>query len=172
MRIIVLFSGSTRIRGVNAFVFTHPSTRGQFIALKRVRVPTLDLNTTIFKDVHVHFSTPRIRVEPLYYPNATQILDWYHASQYLYKIADDAFEAKSDNYKNWIEKTKTMLWDGQIEQLIAECESFADKPTVSKAVHAALSFYTNFSFAKSGVKVVKRTMKSSFYCSTGIEKRW
>ncbi len=66
-----------------------------------------------------------------------------HASQYLYKIADDAFEAKSDNYKNWIEKTKTMLWDGQIEQLIAECESFADKPTVSKAVHAALSFYTN-----------------------------
>ncbi len=79
----------------------------------------------------------------LYYPDATQILDWYHASQYLYKIADAAFEAKSDDYKNWIEKTKSMLWEGQIDQLITECEFFADKPVTSESAHAALTFYTN-----------------------------
>jgi len=79
----------------------------------------------------------------LYYPDATQILDWYHASQYLYKIADDAFESGGDDYKSWIEKTKALLWDGRIEQLIAKCEFFANKPVVSEAVHAAVSFYTN-----------------------------
>ncbi len=79
----------------------------------------------------------------LYYPDATQILDWYHASQYLYKIAEDAFGVECDDYKNWIEKTKALLWNGRIDELIFECNSFADKPAVSKAVHAAVTFYTN-----------------------------
>jgi len=79
----------------------------------------------------------------LYYPDATQILDWYHASQYLYKIADVAFDTGSDEYKNWIEKTKALLWDGRIDQLIIECSFFANKSAVSEAVHATISFYTN-----------------------------
>lgn len=79
----------------------------------------------------------------LYYPDATQILDWYHASQYLYKIADAAFEPESEEYKNWIERSKTLLWDGRIDQLINECELFADQPAMSKAVHATVTFYTN-----------------------------
>ena len=79
----------------------------------------------------------------LYYPDATQILDWYHASQYLYKIADEAFETKSEEYKVWIDRMKTLLWDGRIKRLITECEFFADKPAVSKATNAAMTFYAN-----------------------------
>lgn len=79
----------------------------------------------------------------LYYPDATQIVDWYHASQYLYKLADDVFEAESDDNENWIARTKALLWDGRINQLISECEFFADEPAASKSVHAAVTFYTN-----------------------------
>jgi hypothetical protein len=79
----------------------------------------------------------------LYYPDATQILDWYHASQYLYKIAEDAFEAQSEQHQNWVEKTKDLLWEGCTDQLIAECEILADQPAVAKAVHAAVTFFTN-----------------------------
>ncbi len=57
-----------------------------------------------------------------YYPDATQILHWYHTSQYLYKIADEAFEMESEDYNHWIEKTKTLLWEGKIPQLITACE--------------------------------------------------
>jgi len=78
-----------------------------------------------------------------YYPDATQILDWYHASQYLYKIAEAAFEARSDDYENWIEKTKALLWEGEISQLIEECTLFSSEPTTSEASHAAVTFYTN-----------------------------
>lgn len=78
-----------------------------------------------------------------YYPDATQILDWYHASQYLYKIAEEAFEVKSEEYTNWIERTKTLLWEGRINQLIAECERFVDHPAASKVACVAVTFYSN-----------------------------
>jgi len=78
-----------------------------------------------------------------YYPDATQILDWYHASQYLYKIADEAFEVERDDYDQWIEKTKALLWDGRIQPLITECERFVDQPATSKVARAAVTFYTN-----------------------------
>jgi hypothetical protein len=79
----------------------------------------------------------------LYYPDATQILDWYHASQYLYKIAEVAFEAESEDHKNWIEKTKALLWHGRIPQLIIECERFVGQADTFAAAHAAVTFYTN-----------------------------
>ncbi len=44
----------------------------------------------------------------LYYPDATQILDWYHAAQYFYRFADAAFINKSDEQSSWIEKTKAL----------------------------------------------------------------
>lgn len=79
----------------------------------------------------------------LYYPDATQIVDWYHASQYLYKIAEVAFTVGSDSYKNWLEKTRTLLWNGRIAQLITECKNFATKSATSEVVHAATTFFTN-----------------------------
>ena len=61
-----------------------------------------------------------------------------HASQYLYKIADETFETKSEEYKTWIDRMKTLLWDGRIDILIAECECFTEKPAVSKVANALL----------------------------------
>ena len=78
-----------------------------------------------------------------YYPDATQILDWYHASQYLYKIAEEAFEVESEDYDQWIEKTKAWLWEGWIHPLITECERFVDQPATVKVARAAVTFYTN-----------------------------
>jgi hypothetical protein len=79
----------------------------------------------------------------LYYPDATQILDWYHASQYLYKIADEAFDVGSEEYEQWIEKTKALLWEGRIPRLITECERFLDQTATSDVAAAAVTFYTN-----------------------------
>jgi hypothetical protein len=79
----------------------------------------------------------------LYYPDATQILDWYHASQYLYKIAEEAFEVESEEYKQWIEKTKAWLWEGRIQPLIAECERFVDQTATAEVARATVTFYTN-----------------------------
>ena len=79
----------------------------------------------------------------LYYPDATQILDWYHASEYLYKAAEAVFDVGSEAYKNWIEKAKALLWEGEVEQVIAECKLLDNKPGVSDAIHTVVTFYTN-----------------------------
>jgi hypothetical protein len=103
-----------------------------------------------------------------YYPDATQILDWYHASQYLYKIADEAFEVESENYNQWIEYTKTLIWQGRIHQLITECDRFPDQPATSTVANAAVTFYTNnidrmdyARFRKEGYFIGSETMESA-----------
>jgi hypothetical protein len=50
---------------------------------------------------------------------------------------------ESEDYNHWIEKTKTLLWEGKIPQLITACEQFADKPATAKVAAAAVTFYTN-----------------------------
>ena len=79
----------------------------------------------------------------LYYPNATQILDWYHASQYIYRLAEAVFDIGSEEYENWVQKSKLLLWNGEVEQLIGTCKSLADRPNSTEAIHTTVTFYEN-----------------------------
>jgi hypothetical protein len=104
----------------------------------------------------------------LYYPDATQILDWYHASQYLYKIAEEAFEVGSEEYDQWLEKTKAWLWEGRIQFLIAACARFVDRVATAEVARAAVTFYTNNSdrmdyarFRKEGYFIGSGTIESA-----------
>jgi hypothetical protein len=75
-----------------------------------------------------------------YYPNAIQIVDWYHAEEYLENVASAAFPLGADR-ANWLEGVKQALWEGQVEQVISACEALAASCELArKAVHY---FYTN-----------------------------
>jgi hypothetical protein len=69
-----------------------------------------------------------------YFPQATQIVDWYHASQYLTPIAETAFGAATPQAQQWLTQTRTDLWEGRIQEVIQACRtclahapSFAEK---------------------------------------------
>ncbi len=69
-----------------------------------------------------------------YFPQATQIVDWYHASQYLTPIAETAFGAGTPQAQQWLTHTRTDLWEGRIQEVIQACRtclaqapSFAEK---------------------------------------------
>jgi len=49
------------------------------------------------------------RLVEKYFPEATQIVDWYHASQYLTPIAEAAFGAGTQPAKQWLTQTRTDL---------------------------------------------------------------
>jgi hypothetical protein len=75
-----------------------------------------------------------------YYPNAVQIVDWYHAEEHLEKVAAVAFsdlQARS----NWLEDVVQTLWEGQVEQVIQACQALA--MSCPEAQKAANYFYTN-----------------------------
>ena len=75
-----------------------------------------------------------------YYPNAIQIVDWYHAEEHLEIVANAAF-AQGPDRSNWLEGVKQALWEGQVEQVIAACETLAASCELArKAVHY---FYTH-----------------------------
>jgi hypothetical protein len=78
-----------------------------------------------------------------HFPHAVQIVDWYHASEYLPPIAEAAFGSDTPEYHAWLEQARTLLWEGQIEALIHDCQLLSSIPAAQKAVYEAVSYFTH-----------------------------
>jgi hypothetical protein len=78
-----------------------------------------------------------------YFPKAVQIVDWYHASKYLYPIADALFGAESSDGAEWIVETQDLLWKGQVSTVIQVLEQLILDGRGGPPVHDALTYYTN-----------------------------
>jgi len=75
-----------------------------------------------------------------YYPQAIQILDWFHAEEHLEAVADAAFTDVAQRAA-WLEPLTQALWDGQVEDVIQACKALAE--TCQKASQAATYFSNN-----------------------------
>lgn len=56
-----------------------------------------------------------------YFPQAVQIVDWYHACQYLYPVAEALFEPPEQQAK-WVAEMKAFLWEGEVQVVIQTCQ--------------------------------------------------
>ena len=55
------------------------------------------------------------RLIELYYPQATQIVDWFHAEERLEKVDQEALSG--ERAQEWLERVRTCLWEGDISFL-------------------------------------------------------
>jgi hypothetical protein len=78
-----------------------------------------------------------------HFPHAVQIVDWYHASEYLPPIAEAVFGCGTAQYQNWLENARTLLWEGRIADLILACQQFSSLALAKQALHQAISYFTN-----------------------------
>ena len=78
-----------------------------------------------------------------HFPQAVQIVDWYHASQYLPPIAEAAFGLDTPAYHTWLDQSRSLLWEGQIDALIHDCQLLSALPAAAKAASAAVSYFSN-----------------------------
>lgn len=78
-----------------------------------------------------------------HFPHAVQIVDWYHASEYLPPIAEAAFGQDTHAYHAWLDQSRSLLWEGQIDDLIHDCQIFSSIPAAEKAVYDAVSYFTH-----------------------------
>jgi hypothetical protein len=76
-----------------------------------------------------------------HFPQAVQIVDWYHASQYLPPVAEAAFQPGTEQYQTWLENARSLLWEGQIDKLIHTCQQLPSQ--ASPAVHKAITYFTH-----------------------------
>jgi hypothetical protein len=79
-----------------------------------------------------------------HYPQAVQIVDWYHACEYIAPVAKVAFKDPLAR-EHWIQAVKTALWEGQLEAVIAACQAYVD-PDLKREhdpAQQAVTYYHN-----------------------------
>jgi len=82
------------------------------------------------------------RIVEQHFPQAVQIVDWYHACQYLAPVAQAAFETEEEQ-TGWIEQTKAALWEGRLDFVIAACQSLVDPNRSDDPARRAVTYYSN-----------------------------
>jgi hypothetical protein len=78
-----------------------------------------------------------------FYPNAVQILDFYHACEYLHEFSKLYFEDVSQG-KKWLSENKALLINGKVNIIIEHLEEL--EPTTINQQEARLkilTYYTN-----------------------------
>ncbi len=74
-----------------------------------------------------------------HFPHAVQIVDWFHACEYIPPVAKAAFQNEKQR-QDWIDQVRTDLWAGRVDLVINACSALAkDKDPAQKAV----TYFTN-----------------------------
>lgn len=76
------------------------------------------------------------------FPQAIQILDWYHAVEYLTPIAHALF-ADEEKQKAWRAKMETHLWFSRTQTVIDACLALSEHPQAAPFASAAATYYAN-----------------------------
>jgi hypothetical protein len=70
------------------------------------------------------------------FPGATEIVDWYHASQYLWNAATAIHGDETSARSEWAQQQLSELWEGRVADVVLALEAHAE---VGGAVEEALS---------------------------------
>jgi hypothetical protein len=74
-----------------------------------------------------------------HFPQATQIVDWYHASQYVWRAAATIFGETSDRRIPWARRHLDRLWAGQVTDVLTALEPYR---AMGAGVTDALSYFS------------------------------
>jgi hypothetical protein len=77
-----------------------------------------------------------------HYPQAIQIVDWYHACQYLAPVAEAAFTDPPQRHA-WVEQTQAALWEGRLDEVIAACRQQLQPNRSDDPAQKAVTYYSN-----------------------------
>jgi len=74
------------------------------------------------------------------YPQATQILDWYHACEHLCEFAKEYFKEDGQR-QDWIEQQKELLYESRTDEVISNIKSLLCKEKSKQTVKDNLVQY-------------------------------
>ena len=76
------------------------------------------------------------------FPDAIQILDWYHAVEYLTPIAQSLFD-QADQQTAWLDTMKEHLWHSRTQLVIDRCRELAAHPAAAEPAAKAATYFQN-----------------------------
>lgn len=77
-----------------------------------------------------------------YYPDAVQIVDWFHATEYIAPVANLAFST-DDKRQAWIKQVRTLLWEGDLDAVIQAFAQFTQHQRAGEEARKASTYFTN-----------------------------
>lgn len=79
-----------------------------------------------------------------YFPDFIQILDFIHANEYLWKVANALFGETNEQRFEWMKTRTRRMLSGKTKQLIAEFRSLAKQPKTSQGKRRQLLVTANY----------------------------
>lgn len=73
-----------------------------------------------------------------HFPRATRIVDWYHASEYIWSAASAIWGETGVERTNWARAQCDLLWESKVDKVLLELSQWQEH---GEAVEAALSYY-------------------------------
>lgn len=74
------------------------------------------------------------------YPEAVQVLDFYHAAEHLHGFAQEYFDGPKSR-KKWVDKQKNMLLNSKLPQVLQNIESLEAHPKSGPQRECLLNYY-------------------------------
>lgn len=78
-----------------------------------------------------------------HFPNALQIVDWYHAAEYVWKVAHGVYGEGSDLAEAWANKRLTELWEGDFEAMLSAFRAHLNPTQKDDPVQKAITYFQN-----------------------------
>jgi len=75
-----------------------------------------------------------------YFPNAVQIVDWYHACQRLHAVAETLPEPER---LAWLDPIKAALWEGEVQEVIQILQETLNEHPSCELIQSAITYYEN-----------------------------
>ncbi len=84
------------------------------------------------------------RLVERYFPDAIQIVDWFHACEYLVDVARVAF-AEAEKRQDWLTTQRTALWNGELVTVIDACQAQVQpkRDPNDDPAQKAVTYFTN-----------------------------
>jgi hypothetical protein len=106
------------------------------------------------------------RIVQQHYPQAVQIVDWYHACAYIAPLAKAIYQDKQQQ-KEWITRVQTALWEGKLDVVIAACREHLNPQREDDPAQKAVTYYSNnrqrmdyANYRKQGYQIGSGSMES------------
>lgn len=81
------------------------------------------------------------RAEQLF-PEAVQILDWYHAAEHLWELGRSWYGVGTKKLKNWATPLLDMLWEGQVDEVLFKLGRMKPRRSeTKKCLKELISYY-------------------------------
>jgi hypothetical protein len=77
-----------------------------------------------------------------HYPEAIQIVDWFHATGYIAPVAKAAFPTEAEQ-TDWSRDVRTALWRGDLSGVIQAFKAYTEHPDAGEAARKAITYFTN-----------------------------